>query len=97
LSVLARFLGTWIDLQRKNGTIQALYDHWILGRDARPRQPRWLFVFCMVWVWSQRLDEEEQGSAGAAVSRARPASERGCHRHRPCLGEGEFSTYDRYD
>ncbi len=40
----ARFLGTWIDLQRKNGTIQALYDHWILGRDARPRQPHWSVI-----------------------------------------------------
>ena len=37
----ARFLGTWIDLKRKDGTIQALYDHWILGRDARPSGRRW--------------------------------------------------------
>jgi ABC-type amino acid transport substrate-binding protein len=37
----ARFLGIWIDLQRKHGTIQALYDHWILGREARSRQPHW--------------------------------------------------------
>jgi hypothetical protein len=35
----ARFLGIWIDLQRKNGTIQALYDHWILGRDAAQATP----------------------------------------------------------
>ena len=41
---LARFLGIWIDLQRKNGTIQALYDHWILGRDATPKQPRWSVI-----------------------------------------------------
>ena len=40
----ARFLGIWIDLQRKNGTIQALYDHWILGRDARPKEPRWSVI-----------------------------------------------------
>ena len=40
----ARFLGSWIELQRKNGTIQALYDHWILGRDARPKQPRWSVI-----------------------------------------------------
>ena len=40
----ARFLGIWIDLQRKNGTIQALYDHWILGRDARPKQPHWSVI-----------------------------------------------------
>ena len=37
----ARFLGTWIDLKKKDGTVQALYDHWILGRDARPPRPRW--------------------------------------------------------
>jgi len=41
---LSRFLGIWIDLQRKNGTIQALYDHWILGRHAQPGQPRWSVI-----------------------------------------------------
>jgi ABC-type amino acid transport substrate-binding protein len=40
----ARFFGIWIDLQRKNGTIHALYDHWILGRDTRPKQPRWSVI-----------------------------------------------------
>jgi ABC-type amino acid transport substrate-binding protein len=38
---MARFLSLWIDLKRKDGTIQALYDHWILGKDAKIRQPRW--------------------------------------------------------
>ncbi len=38
---MARFLGLWIDLKRKDGTIQALYDHWILGKDAKARRPRW--------------------------------------------------------
>jgi Na+/H+-dicarboxylate symporter len=37
----ARFLSTWIDLKQKDGTIQALYDHWILGRDAKAKAPRW--------------------------------------------------------
>jgi len=37
----ARFLSNWIDLKTKDGTIQALYDHWILGRDARPPTRRW--------------------------------------------------------
>jgi Na+/H+-dicarboxylate symporter len=37
----ARFLSTWIDLKKKDGTIQALYDHWILGRDATARERRW--------------------------------------------------------
>jgi len=38
---MARFLGLWIDLKRRDGTIQALYDHWILGKDAKIHQPRW--------------------------------------------------------
>ena len=37
----ARFLSNWIDLKTKDGTIKALYDHWVLGRDARPKAPRW--------------------------------------------------------
>lgn len=37
----ARFLSNWIDLKQKDGTIQALYNHWILGQDARPRRPHW--------------------------------------------------------
>jgi hypothetical protein len=37
----ARFLSTWIELKKKDGTILALYDHWILGKDARAKQPRW--------------------------------------------------------
>ncbi len=37
----ARFLSTWIDLKRKDGTIQAFYDHWILGKDAQAKAPRW--------------------------------------------------------
>jgi Na+/H+-dicarboxylate symporter/ABC-type amino acid transport substrate-binding protein len=38
---MARFLGLWIDLKKKDGTIQALYDHWIRGRDAKAKKPRW--------------------------------------------------------
>jgi Na+/H+-dicarboxylate symporter/ABC-type amino acid transport substrate-binding protein len=38
---LARFLGLWIDLKRKDGTVQALYEHWILGRDAFTRTRHW--------------------------------------------------------
>jgi ABC-type amino acid transport substrate-binding protein len=37
----ARFLGSWLDLKQKDGTIQSLYDHWILGRDITPQRHRW--------------------------------------------------------
>jgi Na+/H+-dicarboxylate symporter/ABC-type amino acid transport substrate-binding protein len=37
----ARYVDTWIELKQKDGTIQALYDHWILGKSAARPQPRW--------------------------------------------------------
>jgi len=37
----ARFLSTWIELKKKDRTLQRLYDHWILGRDLSARSPRW--------------------------------------------------------
>ena len=37
----AAFLNTWIELKRRDGTIDALYGHWILGKQAVKRQPRW--------------------------------------------------------
>jgi hypothetical protein len=40
----ARFLSTWIELKKRDGTIQAFYDHWILGRDAKAKTPRWSIV-----------------------------------------------------
>jgi Na+/H+-dicarboxylate symporter/ABC-type amino acid transport substrate-binding protein len=41
---LTSIVNTWIDLKRKDGTIDQLYSHWILGQDAQPRQPRWSIV-----------------------------------------------------
>jgi Na+/H+-dicarboxylate symporter len=38
--MFASFMNTWIDLKRKDGTIQAAYDHWILGRSTTSAQPR---------------------------------------------------------
>jgi hypothetical protein len=38
---LTSFVNTWIALKRKDGTLDAVYKHWILGQDAAARQPRW--------------------------------------------------------
>ena len=38
---MAALLNTWINLKRKDGTIDELFSHWILGQNAVPRQPRW--------------------------------------------------------
>jgi ABC-type amino acid transport substrate-binding protein len=31
----AHFVNTWIDLKRRDGTLDALYGHWILGEASR--------------------------------------------------------------
>jgi ABC-type amino acid transport substrate-binding protein len=38
---LASFVNTWIALKRKDGTMDEIYRHWILGQDTQPHQPRW--------------------------------------------------------
>ena len=43
-AAFASFINTWIDLKRKDGTIQSLYDYWVLGKSAAPRQPRWSII-----------------------------------------------------
>jgi hypothetical protein len=40
----ARFLNTWIELKRRDGTIDDLYQYWILGRNAAARRPRWSVI-----------------------------------------------------
>jgi Na+/H+-dicarboxylate symporter/ABC-type amino acid transport substrate-binding protein len=38
------FINTWIELKRKDGTLDALYEHWILGRSAERPAPRWSII-----------------------------------------------------
>jgi ABC-type amino acid transport substrate-binding protein len=38
---LASFLNNWIELKRRDGTIDQLYRHWILGQTASTPRPRW--------------------------------------------------------
>jgi Na+/H+-dicarboxylate symporter len=47
------FVNTWIDMKRRDGTLDALYDHWILGKDAAKRTPRWSVVR-NVFGWGQK-------------------------------------------
>jgi Na+/H+-dicarboxylate symporter len=39
-----RFIDRWIDLKVYGGVIDKLYDHWILGRSAVPKAPRWSVI-----------------------------------------------------
>jgi ABC-type amino acid transport substrate-binding protein len=38
---LATFVNTWLDLKRRDGTVDELFRYWILGRDREPPRPRW--------------------------------------------------------
>ena len=38
---LVDVVNTWIDLKRKDGTIDELFGHWILGRHASLHVRRW--------------------------------------------------------
>jgi ABC-type amino acid transport substrate-binding protein len=35
------FVNTWIEMKRRDGTLNTLYDHWILGKTAEKPEPRW--------------------------------------------------------
>ena len=38
------FLNEWLDVQQSTGNTQALLDHWILGKGATKRRPRWSVI-----------------------------------------------------
>ena len=38
------YINEWLDLKRKDGTLDELYRYWILGQDAEPRRPRWSVI-----------------------------------------------------
>ena len=35
------FVSQWLELKKKDGTIDDLYDHWILGSGVTSTEPRW--------------------------------------------------------
>jgi ABC-type amino acid transport substrate-binding protein len=39
-----RYVDTWIQLKRKDGFVDALYEQWILGHAAASRRPRWSII-----------------------------------------------------
>jgi Na+/H+-dicarboxylate symporter/ABC-type amino acid transport substrate-binding protein len=42
--VWERYISQWIELKQKDGTVEALYNHWILGGGAMSSEPRWSIV-----------------------------------------------------
>ncbi len=40
----ANLVNTWIELKRRDGTLELLYGHWILGKTSEKKTPRWSVV-----------------------------------------------------
>ncbi len=41
---MMEFVSNWIDLKRKDGTVDSLYEYWMLGGASRQRAPRWSII-----------------------------------------------------
>jgi Na+/H+-dicarboxylate symporter/ABC-type amino acid transport substrate-binding protein len=41
---MIEFVSNWIELKRKDGTIDSLYDYWMLGGASRVKEPRWSII-----------------------------------------------------
>ena len=41
---MANFISTWIELKKEDGTIDKLYNYWILGESEATRKPRWSII-----------------------------------------------------
>lgn len=41
---LLNFMNSWLELQRSAGKIDQLFDYWIQGKNAVPKQPRWSVI-----------------------------------------------------
>ena len=38
------FIDNWVMLKRNDGTIDKIYDYWILGKGTEPKEPRWSVI-----------------------------------------------------
>ncbi|WP_133125944.1 cation:dicarboxylate symporter family transporter, partial [Pseudohalioglobus lutimaris] len=41
---MMQFINNWIQLKRLDGTIERLYQYWMLGGAAQPKRPRWSVI-----------------------------------------------------
>ena len=41
---LADYVNAWIEMTKRDGTIDRLYAHWILGEGAQSTEPRWSVI-----------------------------------------------------
>jgi Na+/H+-dicarboxylate symporter len=52
--VLDDMLNTWITLLRMDGTLEKLFDHWMLGKNTKSKAPRWSVIRDVLhWVTTE--------------------------------------------
>ena len=39
-----KLISAWVELKKNDGTIDTLYDYWVLGKNAVPSKPRWSII-----------------------------------------------------
>ncbi len=47
----ARYINEWVSLKRRDGTVDALFDHWIRGGGAQDQSPRWSIASNVLGWW----------------------------------------------
>ena len=50
-ATMTSMVNTWIELKRKDDTVEELFAHWILGQDAASKAPRWSILHDVLhWI-----------------------------------------------
>ena len=50
-ATMTSMVNTWIELKRKDDTVEELFAHWILGQDAEAKPPRWSILHDVLhWI-----------------------------------------------
>jgi Na+/H+-dicarboxylate symporter len=60
---LVEFVNTWLTLKQRGGTIDELFQHWILGRAAQRTEPRWSVLHDVLHWGRSDADTETQSEA----------------------------------
>ena len=40
----ATIVDTWVEMKKRDGTFESLYNHWILGKATVTKRPRWSVI-----------------------------------------------------
>jgi ABC-type amino acid transport substrate-binding protein len=41
---LVEYVNAWLELKKKDGTLEAVFDHWIVGKGATEQTQRWSII-----------------------------------------------------